>query len=598
MKKKLRCLWYLNRVHSAKVPVLIITLIAIIGSSIVSCKNPEDDVPALTGTVNITGTTAVGQTLTANTSSLGGNGTISYQWKRGTTNIGAGSNTYIVKTGDIGSTITVTVTRAGYSGSVTSEPVTVNAQVNAQTPAITSQPASATVTFNALHGLSVTANVTDGGTLSYQWYSNSSASNSGGTIIAGAISAVYNPPTDTVETYYYFVEMTNTISDNGDGGNKTASTRSNAITLTVNAKVNAQTPIITSQPASATTTFNASHSLSVTANVTDGGTLSYQWYSNTSAYNSGGAVIAGAISAVYSPPTGMLDTYYYFVEVTNTISDNGDGGNKTASVRSNVATLTVNKATGIFGTPTAINTTYTPSLILSNLNLPTGYAWNTPATGLNAGNGQSFPATYTDPSGNYEAANGNITINVAKATGTTVNALVINTITHNSITIDPVTTPNGQQVEYSISVSSTVPLTGWQASTTFSDLNGATAYCIFARAAENDNYETGEPSDSLLITTLQTVSENRFEYYWVDQHGSLVTSSGGAIAIAAGETLIITAQGTGYVVKQWHLNGVNTGQNGDTYSFSSTITGKHIVGLFVEMDDKLYNTNITIMVGE
>ena len=78
--------------------------------------------PALTGTVSIIGTGLVKETLIADTSNLGGDGTISYQWKRGTTNIGINSNVYVVQSSDIGSIITVTVTRSGYSG-VTSEPV-------------------------------------------------------------------------------------------------------------------------------------------------------------------------------------------------------------------------------------------------------------------------------------------------------------------------------------------------------------------------------------------------------------------------------------------------------------------------------------------
>ena len=91
-------------------------------------------------------------------------------------------------------------------------------------------------------------------------------------------------------------------------------------------------------------------------------------------------------------------------------------------------------------------------------------------------------------------------------------------------------------------------------------------------------------------------STDRIEYYWVDQHDSLVTTSGGETSISNGETLIITAQGDGYVVKQWRLNGRDTGQSGDTYNFSSTTAGYHTVGLLVEKDGKLYNTNITITV--
>ena len=83
----------------------------------------------------------------------------------------------------------------------------------------------------------------------------------------------------------------------------------------------------------------------------------------------------------------------------------------------------VAKGVGSFGFPSSINTTYTEGLTLESLNaeLPVGYAWDTPTTALSAGNGQTFPANFTDISGNYEAASGNITVNVAKAayTGTT-----------------------------------------------------------------------------------------------------------------------------------------------------------------------------------
>ena len=83
--------------------------------------------------------------------------------------------------------------------------------------------------------------------------------------------------------------------------------------------------------------------------------------------------------------------------------------------------VNVAKATGNFGSPAAINTTYTAGLKLSDLSLESGYAWGAPATALSEGSGQSFAATYTDPSGNYEAANGSIVVNVAKADGSFVN---------------------------------------------------------------------------------------------------------------------------------------------------------------------------------
>jgi hypothetical protein len=70
--------------------------------------------------VAIGGTAQVGQTLTAVTTSLGGSGNISYQWIRGSTNVGTNSATYSPVAGDVGATIKVQVRRAGYSGVITS----------------------------------------------------------------------------------------------------------------------------------------------------------------------------------------------------------------------------------------------------------------------------------------------------------------------------------------------------------------------------------------------------------------------------------------------------------------------------------------------
>ena len=87
-----------------------------------------ESLPALTGTVTITGYAMQGYTLLANVENLNGTGDISYQWKRcdtedapGTniTTNGAGSD-YTLVEADIDKYIKVTVSRAGYSGSVTS----------------------------------------------------------------------------------------------------------------------------------------------------------------------------------------------------------------------------------------------------------------------------------------------------------------------------------------------------------------------------------------------------------------------------------------------------------------------------------------------
>ena len=90
-------------------------------------------------------------------------------------------------------------------------------------------------------------------------------------------------------------------------------------------------PVITSQPASSTNICtSATGALSVTAY---GPQLTYQWYSNTSASNTGGTVITGANSASLSIPTISSGTYYYYVVVTAACSQ---------TVTSTVSTVDVN----------------------------------------------------------------------------------------------------------------------------------------------------------------------------------------------------------------------------------------------------------------
>jgi hypothetical protein len=106
--------------------------------------------------------------------------------------------------------------------------------------------------------------------------------------------------------------------------------------------INVAVPVITSQPQNAVYHVGAAAAaLTVTASVEDGGTLLYQWYSNAGNSNENGTIISGETKSSYTPPTTSLGVMYYYVIVANTIEDNGDGGNKTASVVSNVAKITV-----------------------------------------------------------------------------------------------------------------------------------------------------------------------------------------------------------------------------------------------------------------
>jgi hypothetical protein len=213
--------------------------------------------------------------------------------------------------------------------------------VSAQAPLILTdlQNVNADYTLNALSpaSLSVTADSTDGGTLSYQWFSNTSKSTEGGKIISGETSDTYVPSTGAVGTLYYYVVVTNEVS-----GKKTAARVSGTARITViGTGASALPPAITSSPLNTSCIVDDAITLRVIAASPDGGNLSFQWFSNTVNSNIGGSAISGAASDMsgieleYHPPTGTEGIYYYYAVVTNI------GANGTASAASDPATVTV-----------------------------------------------------------------------------------------------------------------------------------------------------------------------------------------------------------------------------------------------------------------
>ncbi|MEK3726189.1 S-layer homology domain-containing protein [Paenibacillus sp. FSL H8-0034] len=223
--------------------------------------------------------------------------------------------------------------------------------VKAAAPSIATQPTSATVNVgDSSPTMSVAATASDGGTLSYQWCSNTTNITSGGTPITNATSASYVVPTATAGTTYYYVIVTNT--NNSATGSNTATTTSNVATVTVNELVNAATPSIDTQTTGATVNVGT---LSVVASVSDGGTLSYQWCSNTTNSITGGVEITNATNASYAVPTTTAGTTYYYVIVTNT--SNSATGSKTATATSSAA---------------VVNDVVSQDASLSSLNLSSG----------------------------------------------------------------------------------------------------------------------------------------------------------------------------------------------------------------------------------
>ena len=252
--------------------------------------------------------------------------------------------------------LTVTATSVADTSKKGYAEVTVSSLVNAIAPSLEGWTKTSYIYTENTSATSLSINVmntgdiaSQKGNISYQWYRNTVESNTGGTVISDQTNPSYTPSATTayVGTFYYYVVVKNTISDNQDGGFKTISSPSEVITVTVNPILNAKAPRITGQPAGSTVTKTTAVTLTVTADTDDGGTLSYQWFSsagNPGNPPSGGLAISGATSDSYNPPTASVDTIYYYVIITNKIADNSDGGNKTAISVSDAAKVIVNEA--------------------------------------------------------------------------------------------------------------------------------------------------------------------------------------------------------------------------------------------------------------
>lgn len=166
---------------------------------------------------------------------------------------------------------------------------------------------------------------------------------------AGYRFAGWNTKADgTGDSYADQAELTSNLTD----------TENETVTLYAQwTVINADAPTISAQPQKLELTYGYTEgSVSVTATAEEGHTLSYQWYSNTTDSNEGGAAIDGATSKSYTIPTGKNagTTEYYYCVVTATRTDNG----QMASTTSNAATVTVNKVNAVAATVTANNRTY------------------------------------------------------------------------------------------------------------------------------------------------------------------------------------------------------------------------------------------------
>lgn len=326
----------------------------------------------------------------------GGTGTAAYQWYSTPTNSNSGG-TAIAGATAASFTPPVFTTAGDYyyysiitlTGSICGSSISSNvAQVRVVAdPIISSQPVTSQILCQNATPTNLTATISGGigTTATYQWFRNTTNTNTGGTqITTNGTSATYTPPTTTVGTTYYYVEISQSAS-----GCK-------AISATATVQVVAP-PTISTQPLNGVACQGGTTPDLSVALTGSTGTLSYQWFSNTTNANTGGTAIAGKTSPTFTPPATTIGTLYYYVEVTQSPSG--------CKIASNTATIQIVAQPAMTTQPTDANVCQngtTPDLTVAysgGTGTPT-YQWFSNTANLNTGGtalAGKTAATFTPP---------------------------------------------------------------------------------------------------------------------------------------------------------------------------------------------------------
>src|SRR5579871_940108 len=465
---------------------------------------------------------------TAPTLSVGATGTaITYQWfNNGTTNSNTGGTSVGSANGGQTANYTPSVSTAGTTyyyvtitgtcGTIKSNPVPV--VVNALT-AINTQPTAPAAACAGGTGTALTVSAS-GTSLTYQWFSNTVNSNSGGTSVgsgSGGQTASYTPPVASAGTTYYYVVVTGTCGV----------VTSNAVAVVVN-------PLPTISGVSGTTTICSGSTTTLTAS-SAAASPTYNWYA---AASGGTALFTGA---AFTTPALSSNTTYY-VAVTNGVT-----GCVSSPRTSQVVTVNaLPTVSGISGTTTVCSGGTTTLTASSAASTPT-YNWYAASSG---GSALFTGAAFTTPA---LVANTTYYVTVTDGTtGCTSSPRASQLVTVNtppSISAQPVSTTTcaGTAKTFSVTAGGTSPTYQWQYSpdgTTWSNVvNGTPLNVTYSNAT----------TATLTVTPTAATANGTYSYRVIVSVGSCASLNSNAATLqifatpstsVAGSNQTICATGT------------------------------------------------------
>ena len=303
----------------------------------------------------------------------GGTGTITYQWYSNTTNSNTGG-TIISGATNINYTPPTFNSSGNYyyyvvispNGSGCSDIISDTAEVIVvDDPIVTTQPITTQTLCQGItpQDLEIIVSGGLGTTYNYQWYSNTTNTNSGGTLISSETNNILTPPTTTVGTLYYYV-----ITTQPSAGCSVVSNTSEVITNAA--------PAFTTQPISETICFGETFNTLSISYSNGVGTPTYQWYSNTFNDATTGTAISGATNANYTPPSSTIGTVFYYAVITFS-----SGG--CTEITSQISENTVNQTPNINTKTQTICSGITFNMTPDNSNgdiapIGTTYTWTNP----------------------------------------------------------------------------------------------------------------------------------------------------------------------------------------------------------------------------